>query len=75
MYAAGERILVRPLKVDLDELIVFQYRYFRLMAIGPNHQFLTHESPPFGADDESSAISGFALRPQPAYPADPAENF
>jgi hypothetical protein len=73
MYAAGERILVRPLKVDLDELIVFQYRYFRLMAIGPNHQLLTHDSPPFWADDESSAISGFALRLQPAYPADPAE--
>jgi hypothetical protein len=58
------------LKVDLDELIVFQYRYFRLMAIGPNHQLLTHDSPPFWADDESSAISGFALRLQPAYPAD-----
>src|SRR5579885_705212 len=44
--AARQRIFIGSLKIDLDQLIVFEDGYFRLMAIRSNHQFLTHLSPP-----------------------------
>jgi hypothetical protein len=40
--AAGERILVGALKINFYQLILFEDSYFSLMAIGANHQFLTH---------------------------------
>jgi hypothetical protein len=48
MDAAGKRIFVLTLKINLYQLIVFENGYSRLMAIGSNHQFLTHVSPPLG---------------------------
>ena len=53
MLPASEYSLAR-LKIDLDELIILENRYFRLMVIGSNHQFLTHLSRPIRADDGSS---------------------
>jgi hypothetical protein len=46
--AACERIFISPLKIDLDKLIVFKNCYFCFVAIGSNHQLLTHFSPPSG---------------------------
>jgi predicted component of type VI protein secretion system len=42
VYTAGERVFVRTLKINLYQLILFEDRYFGFMAIGANHQFLTH---------------------------------
>ena len=46
--AARKRILVRSLKIYFHQLILFEDRYFCLVAIGSNHQFLTHLAPPSG---------------------------
>jgi hypothetical protein len=46
MNAARKRILVCALKGYLDQLVVFEDCNFRFVAIGSNHQFLTHLSPP-----------------------------
>src|SRR6185312_3727305 len=55
--ASRQRRLATALEEDFDELVVFKNRSPCFMAIGPNHQFLTHASPPLkGADHERTKI-------------------
>jgi hypothetical protein len=46
MNTSSQRIFIRTLEIDFDELILFKDRYFRFVAIGSNHQLLAHSSPP-----------------------------
>jgi lysophospholipase L1-like esterase len=50
--AAREGVLIRALKVDFDELVLFEDRNLRLVEIGCNDQFLAHKSPPWCGRDE-----------------------
>jgi hypothetical protein len=54
MDAARERIFVGALKINFHQLIVFDQRYFGLMPVGRDHQFLTHPSTLSAAIRESS---------------------